>query len=87
MTKFEQELKDHTKELHERSIFKFCIIVTVGTAHKQHHENTIHGKETHPPVKNNKPWVQPKKTFINRKVKQLQKDVNHLKTKGTYLYT
>ena len=59
-TKIEQELKDHTKELHERNICKFCSTITVGTAHKQHHENTIHGKETNPPVKNNKPWVQPK---------------------------
>ena len=60
-TKLEQEMKDHTKELHERSICKFCRTITVGTAHKQHHENTIHGKEIHPPV--NKPWVQPKKNL------------------------
>ena len=57
-TKFEKELQDHTKEKHERSICKLCGTITIGTAHKLHHENTIHGKEFNPPVK---PWVQPKK--------------------------
>ena len=43
-------------------ITKLLTNYTVGTAHKQ---NTIHGRETQPPVITNKPWVQPKKTFIN----------------------
>ena len=62
-TKLEQELQDHTKEKHERSICKLCATITIGTAHKLHHENTIHGKEINPPVKNNKPWVQLKKNL------------------------
>ena len=72
----------HTKDLHEKSLCKLCGTMLVGAAHKQHHENTIHGKETQPPVKTNKPWVQPKKTYINRKIKRLQKEVSELNKDG-----
>ena len=68
-TKSEQELKDHAKDMHERNVCKDCNTITVGTAHKKNHENAIHGTEAQPPVINTKKWLRPKKTFINRKIK------------------
>ena len=44
-TKFIQELKDHTKEMHERNVCKECNTITVGAAHKTNHEKITHGKE------------------------------------------
>ena len=90
-TNFIQALKDHTKEMHERNICKECSTITVGTGHKKKHEKTTHGKEREPehshlqteaPVTSKKGWVQPKKTFINRKVKKLQLEVNKLNKDG-----
>ena len=81
-TNLEQELKDHIKDMHERNACKDCNTITIGTAHKKHHENAIHGIETQPPVINKKPWVQPKKTFINRKIKKLQREVSILNKDG-----
>ena len=68
-TKFIQELKDHTKDMHKRNVCKDCNTITVGTAHKTNHEKITHGiggesEHTHPitqpPVINKKGWVQPK---------------------------
>ena len=78
-TKFEKELQDHTKEKHERNICKVCATITIGNAHKLHHENSIHGKEFSAPAK---PWVQPKKTYINRRIKKLKKEVSELNKDG-----
>ena len=79
-------LKDHKKELHEWNVCKDCNIITVGTAHKANHEKTVHGNEIVMPhlyvpketPAQKKGWVQPKKTFINRKIKHLQKDKIYL---------
>ena len=69
-TKFIQELKDHTKEMHERNLCKECNTITVGAAHKTNHEKITHEKEregehshplTKPPAVSKKGWVQPKK--------------------------
>ena len=82
-TKLIQELKNHTK-MHERNV---CNTITVGTAHKTNHEEITHEKEgegehshpvTKPPAISKKGWVQPKKHFINRKVKKLQREGNNL---------
>ena len=86
-TKFIQELKDHAKDMHERNVCKDCNTITVGTAHKTNHEKITHGIEgesehthpiTKPPVISKKGWVQPKKHFINRKIKKLQLEVSKL---------
>ena len=81
-TKLAQELKDHIKDMHERNVCKECNTITVGTAHKQNHENAVHGTETQPHATNKKPWIQPKKTFINRKIKKLQREVSILNKDG-----
>ena len=44
-----------------------------------HHDNSIHGKESNQPAK---PWVQPKKTYINRRIKKLQKKVSEVNRDG-----
>ena len=74
-TKLETALADHIRTEHARIECKDCGIITIGCAQKLHHENTVHGKETqtHPKV-----WIQPKKTYIYRRVKVLQKSVNTL---------
>ena len=41
--------------------------------------NSVHGKELQAPTK---VWVQPKKTYINRRVKTIQKEVNKLNKDG-----
>ena len=64
----------HNKELHEKDLCKIC---NTHPTIRQGTQPTITGTKT--PKKG---WIQPKKTFINRKVKQIQKDVNHLKTTG-----
>ena len=51
-TKLAQELKDHIKDMHERNVCKECNTITVGTAHKQNHENAVHGTETQPHATN-----------------------------------
>ena len=78
-SKLEKDLQDHTKERHERVKCKTCAIITIGYAQKLHHENSVHGKESHAPAK---VWVQPKKTYINRRVKKIQKEVNKLNKDG-----
>ena len=78
-TKLETELQDHIKNKHERVECKNCGVITIGYAQKLHHENSVHGKETHAPAK---AWIQPKKTYINRRVKILQKEVNMLNKDG-----
>ena len=44
-TKLIQELKNHTKEMHERNVCKECNTITVGAAHKTNHEKITHEKE------------------------------------------
>ena len=78
-TKLEIDLQDHIKTEHERVTCKECGAITIGYAQKLHHENSVHGKETHVPAK---VWIQPKKTYVNRRVKILQKEVNMLNKDG-----
>ena len=59
--------------------WKVCDKITIGYAQKLHHENSVHGKESHAPAK---PWVQPKKTYINRRIKKVQKEVSDLNKDG-----
>ena len=85
-----QALKDHKKEMHERNVCKDCNTITVGSAHKANHEKTTHGKEaeithlhshTEAPA-HKKGMGTTEKTFINRKVKKLQLEVNELNKVG-----
>ena len=57
-TKLEIDLQDHIKTEHEKVTCKECGTITIGYAQKLHHENSVHGKETHIPAK---VWIQPKK--------------------------
>ena len=78
-TKLVKDLQDHTKEKHEKNVCNVCGTITIGTTHKLHHENSIHEKQLNAPAK---PWVQPKKTYINRRIKNIQKEVRKLNKDG-----
>ena len=76
--------------MHEQNVCKDCNTITVGSAHKATHEKTTHGNVTYIPQLHTskeapalqKGWVQPNKTFINRKVEKLQNEVNNLNKDG-----
>ena len=85
-----QSLQDHKKKLHERNVCKDCNTITVGTAQKATHEKTVHGNEIvipHLHVSKETPAPKKrlgttKKTFIKRKVKKLQNEVDKLNKDG-----
>ena len=66
-TKFEKDLQDHTKDKHKRVVCKVCAKITIGYAQKLHHENSVHGKESHAPAK---PWVQQQKNIHKQENKK-----------------
>ena len=49
--KLEKDLQDHTIEKHERVTCKVCDKITIGYAQKLHHDNSVHGKESHAAAK------------------------------------